>query len=249
MRLRHAGARAGRPGAQRAQQRLAHHHRLDAGLRVHPLDPGGRGPLPELGRREAGPAGGVPGERREEAALRQPAGDGGDAAHRRLPLHRGRGHDAQGAGLELRRARHRQGLPALQRDPAGLPEQAAVAPGLGGPPSRLPALAGRPRGLQGRAAASPRPDPLLRPPGRGGGSHLGHGGGRQGLPDDDRRDEVLPRRGRDRDPLHRRHRRHERHARGGARADPRDRGAQGARAPRAGRSCGSSWWRRCSWSS
>ena len=79
MRLRHAGARAGRPGAQRAQQRLAHHHRLDARLRLHPLDPGGRGPLPELGRREAGPAGGVPGQRREEAALRQPAGDGGDA--------------------------------------------------------------------------------------------------------------------------------------------------------------------------
>ncbi len=34
---------------------------------------------------------------------------------------------AQGAGLELRRPRHRQGLRAVQRDPAGLPEQAAGA--------------------------------------------------------------------------------------------------------------------------
>ncbi len=78
------------------------------------------------------------------------------------------------------------------------------------------------------SCAGPRPDPRLRPAGRGGGPHLGHGRGGEGLQDDDGRHEVLPGRGGDRDALHRRHRRDERHAGGGAGADARDRRAQGA---------------------
>ena len=69
-----------RPRAQRVQQRLPHRHRLHARLRPHPVDPDGGGSVSELGRRAAGAPRGVPRQRREEAALRQPAGHGGDAS-------------------------------------------------------------------------------------------------------------------------------------------------------------------------
>ena len=246
VRLRDARARAGRPRAQRLQQRLAHDHRLAAGLRLDPLDPGGRGPLPELGRRD-GRCGAwrfLGSDAKKQLFGSRPAmGETiriGDFPYTVVGVMR-----AQGAGLELRRARHQQGVPALQRDPAGLPEQAAVAPGLGRPPARRPALAwpttrpARPS-CAGRSARIHAFDPrdeeaatiwdtveeakAFRTMTDGMKYFLGAVGHR--------------------DALHRRHRGDERDAGGGARADARDRRPQGARRHARGRSSGSSSWRR-----
>ena len=86
--VRPAGAGPGqRAGAQPVQQRRAARERLLAALPGHPQHPGRRGSLPDLGGRGAGAPRGVPGQRRQEAALRQPARDGRDPAGRRLPVH------------------------------------------------------------------------------------------------------------------------------------------------------------------
>ena len=230
VRLRDARAGAGRSGAQRLQQRQPHDHGLAAGVRAHPLDRRGRGPLPGLGRREGRAARGAHRQRREEAALRQPAGDGRDGPHRRLPVHDRRRDAAQGAGLELRRPRHQQAVPAVQRDPAGLPEQAAGrartrSTGCWWRPARSRTTRPARRSCGARSARIHNFDPADEEAAKIWDTVQEAAG----LSHHDRRDEVLPGRDRDRDAVHRRDRRDERDAGGGARADARDRDPQGAR--------------------
>ena len=61
---------------------------------------------------------------------------------------------------------------AILRD---LPNRPPRAARRRGPAARDAALARRARGVQGRGPAGPRPAPRVRPPGQGGGPHLGHG--------------------------------------------------------------------------
>ena len=188
LRLRHARARPEHAGAQRAQQRLAPRHRLDARLRLDPQHRRGRGALPELGRR-ARRRGGWPSSaatRRSSSSARgrrsgRRSGSG-DFPYTVVGLMR---HKEQDSSYDGRG--HQQGLRALLRGPAGLPEQAALrgrtrwtacSCSRSVARSTHEACKGELRRALGR-------HPLLRPARRGGGPHLGHGRGSAGLQDDD----------------------------------------------------------------
>ena len=122
---------------------------------------------------------------------------GGDDPGGRLPVHGG-GRDApQGAGLELRRPGHLEGLhPLRHRSCRTSPTSRRRTPNSVDRLLVVPRVVGAPRRLQVGDAPGAGPHPRFRSPGQGGGRHLGHGRGGQGLPHHDRRHEVLPGRGR-----------------------------------------------------
>ena len=129
LRLRDAGARAGRSRcAARYNSASLTDHRLAAGLRRRSA----RSRWPRAATRTGTTSGRCGGWRSSGSDAKKQLFGSRPALGETIRVGDfpytvvGR-HGAQGAGLELRRARHRQGLRALQRDPARLPEQAAGA--------------------------------------------------------------------------------------------------------------------------
>ncbi len=176
MRLRPAGTRERPDRAQLLQQRIADGHRVSAAVRRYPHHPGGGRPLLQRRGHCARPPRGFPRQRREEAVVRRPRRPRPDDPHRRLSVHGHRRDAGEGAGFQLRRPRHLQGLHSLQRHDPRFSEQAAPAAQLGRSPARHAQVDSRPRGVQMAGAPRARPRSQFRSAGRGGGQDLGHGG-------------------------------------------------------------------------